>query len=223
MKFRFRILSANRQRQRDARNFGLLLLIIGLCLHDPGHSSLRSIGIFLLLWSGLSWLTQKAWSAGWFKDTAWTHLGALALLILLDIWVGHFVDITKSAVITFSDQMLRKELSVPPEKRQPIAKFEHGSTIRSVAFSPVDASVVASAGGDTIKLWNQNAPDTPETLRLERYTDSINAIAFSPDGERLAAGGDRGLAVWSIPEKRFNPRLLMIVLLSLLFHPMDSE
>ena len=203
MKFRFRILSTNKRRQRNARNFGLLLLLIGFCLHDPGHSSLKYLGVLMLLWSGMSWLVQKAWSAGWLQDAAWVHLIALVVLIFVDVQVGRVLRVAETAVVTFSEQMLQRELSKPPEKRKPLAKFDHGDTIRSIAFSPADASLFASAGDDTIKLWNRNAPDTPEILRFESYTDGVDSIAFSPDGERLAASGDEGITLWSVPEKRF--------------------
>ena len=203
MKFRFRILSTNKQRQRGARNFGLLLLVIGFCLHDPGHSSLKYLGVLMLLWSGMSWLAQKAWDAGWLQDAAWVHLIAIVVLIFVDIQVGRVLRVAETAVVTFSEQMLQKGLSEPPEKREPVAKFKHGGTIRSIAFSPVDASLFASAGDDTIKLWNRDAPDTPEVLQFEHYTDNVNSIAFSPDGERLAASGDEGITLWSVTEKRF--------------------
>ena len=203
MKFRFRILSTNKRRQRNARNFGLLLLLIGFCLHDPGHSSLKYLGLLMLLWSGMSWLVQKAWSAGWLQDAAWVHLIALVVLIFVDVQVGRVLRVAETAVVTFSEQMLQRELSKPPEKRKPLAKFDHGDTIRSIAFSPADASLFASAGDDTIKLWNRNAPDTPEILRFESYTDGVDSIAFSPDGERLAASGDEGITLWSVSEKRF--------------------
>lgn len=203
MKFRFRILSTNKRRQRDARNFGLLLLLIGFCLHDPGHSSLKYLGVLMLLWSGMSWLVQKAWSAGWLQDAAWVHLIALVVLIFVDVQVGRVLRVAETAVATFSEQMLQRGLSEPPKKREPVVKFEHGDAIRSIAFSPIDASVLASAGGDTIKLWNRDAPDTPEVLRFENYTDNVDSVTFSPDGERLAAGGDEGITLWSVPEKRF--------------------
>lgn len=203
MKFRFRILSTNKRRQRDVRNFGLLLLLIGFCLHDPGHSSLKYLGVLMLLWSGMSWLVQKAWSAGWLQDAAWVHLIALVVLIFVEVQIGRFLRVAETAIVTFSEQMLQKGLSEPPEKREPVAKLEHGDAIRSIAFSPIDASVLASAGGDTIKLWNRDAPDTPEVLQFESYTDNVNSVAFSPDGERLAAGGDEGITLWSVPEKRF--------------------
>ena len=201
MKFRFRILSNNTQHQRDVRNFGLLLLVIGFCLHDPGQSSLKYLGLLLLLWSGMSWLTQKACSAGWLPDSAWVHVAALAVLILLDIQIGSVIHTTESVITTFSKQVLQQELSKPPKKTKPIARFKHGNTIRSVAFSPVDASLLASAGGDTVKLWDQNAPDPLEIFRLEPYTDDVESIAFSPDGERLVSVGNNGITLWNVLEK----------------------
>ena len=78
--------------------------------------------------------------------------------------------------------------------------LKHGSGVLTVAYSPVNPSLVASAGDNgVIKLWNLRN-DTVVTLG--RHDDIVNSIAFSPDGRFLASGGDDYvLKLWSVPHK----------------------
>ena len=78
--------------------------------------------------------------------------------------------------------------------------FRHGSGVQTVAYSPVNPSIVASAGDNgEIKLWDMRN-DTAVTLG--RHEDTVNSIAFSPDGARLATGGDDYvLKLWNVNHK----------------------
>ena len=75
--------------------------------------------------------------------------------------------------------------------------LKHGDTVHSVAFSPRDSSLIASAGADnTIKLWNlrQNSVKT-----LGNHEGTVNSVAFSPDGKTLVSGSDDStVKAWEI-------------------------
>ena len=80
--------------------------------------------------------------------------------------------------------------------QEPIT-LDHGGGVRTVEFSPVDASVVASAGeSNLIKLWNLKN-NTVRTLR--GHTGIVNSIAFSPNGNLLASvSDDRTIKLWNV-------------------------
>ena len=60
-----------------------------------------------------------------------------------------------------------------------------GSWVNGVAFHPTK-NVLASCSNDrTIKLWNTDTGAELSTLRGDK---PVNCVAFSPDGDMLAAG-----------------------------------
>ena len=76
----------------------------------------------------------------------------------------------------------------PTFAQQPI-RLEQGGSVYTVAFSPVDASLAASSGANrVINLWDWRNARVVATLR--GHSDTVNAVAFSPDGALLASGGD---------------------------------
>ena len=79
--------------------------------------------------------------------------------------------------------------------------LDHGGGVRTVEFSPVDASLLASAGeSHIIKLWNlQN-----DTVRiLNGHTNRVNSVAFSPNGQFLASvSDDRTLRLWNVESQQ---------------------
>ena len=77
----------------------------------------------------------------------------------------------------------------------------HSNTINSIAFSPIDASLLASASSDkTIILWNITDPANPQKIHtLGNHSDWVNSISFSPDGTMLASGSDdKQVNLWNI-------------------------
>ena len=88
---------------------------------------------------------------------------------------------------------------VPFVFAQDVTILDHGGAVQSVAFSPVNNSLVASAGGhDAIKLWDlrDNSVKT-----LTGHKEKVNSVVFSPDGRLLVSGSeDSTLKMWDISQ-----------------------
>lgn len=75
-----------------------------------------------------------------------------------------------------------------------------GAPVTSVVYSPVGHTLVVAAGG-TVQLWEVDVPN-PGTSRanpvvLAGHEGTVNAVAYSPDGDHFASAADDGTArVW---------------------------
>ena len=91
MKFKF--LSVKKRRQRTARNFGAMLLLIGILIRNShGAIDLKYLGILLLVWSGLSWLARRSQETSGKELATAIHLIALIVFIIMAlILMGYMV------------------------------------------------------------------------------------------------------------------------------------
>ena len=93
---------------------------------------------------------------------------------------------------------IRQKFAKVPDKPELIAALEHGGRIESVAFSPIDSSLLVSrSSDDKVKIWRLNYPSDPIAVL------KANSVSFSPDGKLLALSGLKdGTKLWNIRTKQ---------------------
>ncbi|MBV6625372.1 MAG: serine/threonine protein kinase [Rivularia sp. (in: Bacteria)] len=77
----------------------------------------------------------------------------------------------------------------------------HGTIVRSVAFNPAIANLVAMGDDNNIiKLWQVNSGQTICTLKGHTgWFTGVSSVIFSPNGQILvSAGGDKTVKVWNV-------------------------
>jgi WD40 repeat protein len=81
----------------------------------------------------------------------------------------------------------------------------HKALVRTLAFSPDGHRLASGSFDTTVKVWDvspeqelrMQAGLPPSVQTSSGFDGRVRAVAFSPDGERLAAGGmDRRVRIW---------------------------
>jgi WD40 repeat protein/tRNA A-37 threonylcarbamoyl transferase component Bud32 len=69
----------------------------------------------------------------------------------------------------------------------------------SVAFSPDGTSLVqAGAQKGVLRLWDLSGDEPKERLEPRGHTAALTSLAFTPDGTKLATGGDATVRLWDL-------------------------
>src|SRR5437762_671559 len=76
--------------------------------------------------------------------------------------------------------------------------YGHKWAVRAVAYAPHDPALLATGGDDrTVRLWDVRTGERRATFA--DGTGGLLALAFAPDGGRLAGSGwTRRLVVWNV-------------------------
>jgi WD40 repeat protein len=126
---------------------------------------------------------------------------------------GHNQEVTCVAVSSGTDPVIvsgsedKKVYGWDPVTGNKRWILPHSDAVRAVACTrrPAKANLVLTGAADgTVRLLNldklRETPDKPEeAVRLfkERHKMTVNCVAFSPDGETCATGGDdRAICLW---------------------------
>ncbi|MER7546385.1 WD40 repeat domain-containing protein [Spirillospora sp. NPDC127506] len=83
-----------------------------------------------------------------------------------------------------------------PSRPVPLARLRHRRLVNGAAWNPADPAVLATASADkTAAVWRipERGPHSLVTV-LARHTDDVNAVAWMPDGRRLACVSEDGRA-----------------------------
>ncbi|MCK4826735.1 WD40 repeat domain-containing protein, partial [bacterium] len=86
----------------------------------------------------------------------------------------------------------------------------HESTVTGLAFSPDGLFLASSASLDecNIRLWELRNPYSSHSV-LEGYTDGLNEVIFSPDGNTVAGACPDTVQVWNLVSLESPPVLLL--------------
>ncbi|MEO5340058.1 MAG: AAA family ATPase [Magnetococcus sp. MYC-9] len=82
----------------------------------------------------------------------------------------------------------------------------HQAPVRGLAFSPDGVTLLSGAQDGTVNRWNM-AQSVPVARPFKGTREGIYAVAYSPDGKWIAAGGFRSVHLWNALTGHAKPPL----------------
>jgi len=96
-----------------------------------------------------------------------------------------------------------KKLPPGPKVRHTVR--EHGEPVHGIALSP-DGKTLAMSGSHSKKIWLVDTEDGCVERTLEGHVRTVDCVAWSPDGRRIASGSDdRMIRIWNLAEGSCRP------------------
>src|SRR5690349_20008856 len=94
----------------------------------------------------------------------------------------------------------KKQSNMPPGVKLLHTLTGHQGVVWSVAFDP-QVGMLASASGDTVKLWEVRSGKLLRTLK--GHQGQVLSVEFDPQGGRLASGSnDKTVKLWEVPKRQ---------------------
>ena len=78
----------------------------------------------------------------------------------------------------------------------------HSKYIRTLVFSPDGRMLVSTSGDKTVKLWDVSTGRELRTLEGASISLAVSAVAFSPDGKKLASSDESVIKLWDFDAGR---------------------
>jgi WD40 repeat protein/serine/threonine protein kinase len=78
------------------------------------------------------------------------------------------------------------------------ARLEETTGINTIAWSNRGPMLASGSNGGTVRAWDWNDGEPRELAPPRGHTARVGAIAFAPDGQSLATGGDETVRLWDM-------------------------